>query len=243
VDIIVTDLTRFSKDDIVCIAGIDMKSKQCIRPLPYIKKAACKKLKILPGAILEGKFTKPKSIDKPHTEDMHYEGLSFKGPCSSEEFDSVLEASTYPSINDGFEDKVPVGTKVIPPDHPPARSIITLRLKPNQIEIVRNAFDSKSLRLNIKDNDGRGYYYLSITDLGFHNLAVSKHKDLDYTDELNKFISSQKKIYLRIGLGRRYKNPSDGRDGFWIQVNGIYTFPDFMTEVRTYDSNALKKTR
>ena len=233
-DIIVTDLTRFAKDDVVCIAGIDAQSKQCIRPLPYLEKATCRKLKILPGAILEGKFTKPNRVDPPHTEDMNYAGLSFKGPCTSDEFESALEASLYPSINKGFDGKVPAGTKVMPPDTPPSRSIITLRLKPTQIEIVRNAFDPKSLRLNILDNDGRKYTYLSITDLGFHTLAVSKQKDPDYTDELNRYIRGQKKLYLRIGLGRRYKNPSDGRDGFWIQVNGIYTFPEFMTKVRTY---------
>ena len=234
-DLIVTDLTRFVKDDIVCIAGIDVKSKQCIRPLPYLAKSECKRLKLLPGAILEGKFTKLKKVDKPHTEDMNYEGLSFKGPCTSEEFESVLKTATYSSINEGFDNKIPLGTKVIPHDDPPSRSIITMRLKSNQIEIVRNAFDPKSLRLNIKDNDGRKYVYLPITDLGFHNLAVSKQKDPDYTDELNEFISSQKKIYLRVGLGRRYKNPDDGRDGFWIQVNGIYTFPEFMTKIRTYE--------
>ena len=233
-DIIVTDLTRFAKEDVVCIAGIHVKSNQCIRPLPYIAKATCKKLKILPGAILEGSFTKPKSVDKPHTEDMHYQELSFKGPCTSDEFESVLKSSLYPSINEGFEDKVPVGTKVIPYGTPPSRSIITLKLKPTKLEIVRNAFDPKSLRLNIMDNDGRKYAYLSITDLGFHNLAVSKQKNPNYTDELNAYIRNQKKVYLRIGLGRRYQNPSDGRDGFWIQVNGIYTFPEFMTEVRTY---------
>jgi hypothetical protein len=232
--LIVTDLTRFSKDDVVCIAGIDIKSKQCIRPLPYIEKATCKKLKILPGAILEGKFTKPKNVDRPHTEDMRHDGLSLKGPCTSDDFESVLKASAYPSINEGFDGKVPTDAKVIPPDTPPSRSIITLKLKPTQIEIIRNAFDPKSLRLNVMDNDGRKYSYLSITDLGFHNLAVSKQKNPDYTDELNEYICGQEKLYLRIGLGRRYKNPSDGRDGFWIQVNGIYTFPKFMTKVRTY---------
>ena len=82
--------------------------------------------------------------------------------------------------------------------------------------------------------NGRKYVYLSITDLGFHNVAVSKQKDPDYTDELNEYIRGQKKVYLRIGLGRRYKSP-DGRDGFWIQVNGIYTFPEFMTKIRTYE--------
>jgi hypothetical protein len=38
-DLIVTDLTRFAKDDIVCIAGIELKTKQCIRPLPYPAKS------------------------------------------------------------------------------------------------------------------------------------------------------------------------------------------------------------
>ncbi len=233
-EIIVTDLTRFSKDDIVCIAGIDVKSTQCIRPLPYIKKAACKKLKILPGAILDGKFTKPKSIDKPHTEDMHYEGLSFKGPCTSDEFENVLKATTYPSINEGFDDKVPAGMKVIPFDAPPSRSIITLKLKPRQIKIVRDGYDQEKIKFHLEDNDDSQYQFLPIPDLGFYNLAVSKQKDPNYTDELNEYIYSQKKVYLRIGLGRRHKT-SDGRDGFWIQVNGIYTFPEFLTEVRTYD--------
>ena len=94
---------------------------------------------------------------------------------------------------------------------------------------------TKSFEADSEDNDGRKYVYLSITDLGFHNLALSKQKDPDYTDELNEYIRSQKKVYLRIGLGRRYKNPTDGRDGFWIQVNGIYTFPEFMTKIRTYE--------
>jgi hypothetical protein len=121
-DLIVTDLTRFAKDDIVCIAGTDLKSKQCIRPLPYLPKAECKRLKLLPGAILKGKFTKPKRVDKPHTEDMNYEDLFFKGPCTSEQFEDVLKMSIYPSINEGFDDKVPIGTKVIPHDDPSSRS-------------------------------------------------------------------------------------------------------------------------
>jgi hypothetical protein len=232
VNLIVTDLTRFSKDDKVCIAGIALKSKQCVRPLPYIEKAECKRLKILPGAILEGEFTKRNNVDKPHTEDMNYTDLSYKGSCTAEDFEGVLKSTSYSSINEGFDDKVPIGTKFIPFDDPPGRSIITIKLKPAQIEILRNKYNEENLRLNIEDNDGRAYEFLSINDLGFHNLAVSKQKDPDYTDELNDYVRSQKKVYLRIGLGRRYN--VDSRDGFWIQINGIYTFPEFMTKIRTY---------
>jgi len=35
-------------------------------------------------------------------------------------------------------------------------------------------------------------------------------------------------------MGRRFKNPTDGRDGFWIRVKGMYTFPEFMTKGREY---------
>jgi hypothetical protein len=52
--IIVTDLTRFTRPDIVCTAGIDITTGECVRPMPYIKTDECKRLKILPGAMLSG---------------------------------------------------------------------------------------------------------------------------------------------------------------------------------------------
>ena len=52
--IIITDLTRFANKDIVCIAGINPETNECVRPMPYIKKASCKTINILPGAIIEG---------------------------------------------------------------------------------------------------------------------------------------------------------------------------------------------
>ncbi len=36
--------------------------------------------------------------------------------------------------------------------------------------------------------------------MDFDNFAVSKQKDPHYTDELNKFIKGQKRVYVRIGL-------------------------------------------
>ena len=33
--IIITDFTRFSNPKIVCTAGIDLTTGQCIRPMPY----------------------------------------------------------------------------------------------------------------------------------------------------------------------------------------------------------------
>lgn len=42
-EIVITDLTRFSNSEIVCIAGINQETGECVRPLPYIKLAECKK--------------------------------------------------------------------------------------------------------------------------------------------------------------------------------------------------------
>jgi hypothetical protein len=40
--IIITDLTRFANPDIVCIAGINPDTNECVRPMPYFKKALCR---------------------------------------------------------------------------------------------------------------------------------------------------------------------------------------------------------
>lgn len=47
-------------------------------------------------------------------------------------------------------------------------------------------------------------------------------------------------MFLRIGLITKFDH-EDGRTGYWIQVNGIYTFPEFMTAIRTYDPAEVKK--
>jgi len=83
--IIITDLTRFANKDIVCIAGINPETNECIRPMPYIQKPSCQKLNILPGAIIEGNFT-PRACTAPHNEDRNRAKLKFFGPCTSGEF-------------------------------------------------------------------------------------------------------------------------------------------------------------
>lgn len=231
---IVTDLTRFRNPEIVCMAGIEPETGQCIRPMPYIKTEVSRNLNILPGAVLSGELLKPPSIVRPHVEDMNYsQELSCHDACSSEEFRAALEAGMYPSINEGFDNAIPPGDKVIPSDRHPSKSIISLKLNPSQVEIVRDGFNPEKIKLHLVDNDEREYRYLPITDLGFYNLAISKQEQPTYTEELNRFIEDQDEVYLRIGLSRSYDDKK-GRAGYWIQVNGIYTFPNFMTEVRTY---------
>ncbi|MEE9258030.1 MAG: hypothetical protein V3U37_00685, partial [Nitrospinaceae bacterium] len=55
----------------------------------------------------------------------------------------------------------------------------------------------------------------------------------DFIGSVNRFINNQNKLYLRIGLGRAW-GPENGIYGFWLQVNGIYTFPHYLPAVRSY---------
>lgn len=228
--IIITDLTRFSEgNDDACLAGVDVESKsKCIRPMPYLTKAQIIKLAIVPGEVLSGDFLK-KTTHLPHVEDVDRKpGTKLKrfGQCSSDDFEEVLKNTSKTSLLNGFENKIKEGSRVIPAETPPCRSIVTLVLKPKQIEIIKDGYGKFKLHLN--DNDGRRYPYMPIADLGFYLRLESNTRDAGYIDTVNSFIYRQSKLYLRVGLAREW------RGGFWMQINGIYTFPHFLPAVRSY---------
>lgn len=231
-EIIITDLTRFNKPDKVCIAGINIDTNKCIRPMPYLTATNCKELNILPGSKLNGNFNKNDSRGMPHSEDNFYANLTHSGPCTSDEFHQVLNNTLSTSISVGFNYQFVEGGKVIPHTNPPEQSIVTLKVNASQIKIVKDSFNHGKIKLNLKDNDGKKYLYLPITDLGFYNYAMDHFEDLNFPENINTFIGSQEELYLRIGLSGRYANGD--RDGYWLQVNGIYTFPNFDTEIRSY---------
>jgi len=231
--IIITDLTRFKAGNPdVCTAGIDRETGECIRPMPYLKFTRCMELGILPGGILTGEFTTAPHRSAPHTEDCNYQKLTFDGPCSGEEFRTVLADSCFASVDEGFEVSLPVGEKVIPLGHQVQRSIITLQVSPHDVEIVEDGYKPGSIKLHFADSAGRRHRYFPITDLGFYDYA-QRHRDSSALAALNAEISEQEEVFLRIGLSRSYRSPQ-GKDGYWMQANGIYTFPTVLRYIRSY---------
>jgi hypothetical protein len=231
--IIVTDLTRFNNPDIVCTAGVDPANGECLRPMPYFKMASCRNLKILPGSILSGDFRPSPDREGPHREDYRYKNLIVEGPCSSFEFKQSLEHGRFQSVEEGFAIKMADGQKHIPFGHNVGRSIVTIAVDPRNIEIFEDSFKPGKIKLNFIDQSDREYRYVAITDLGFHDYAIQHHARNDLIN-LNKWIRVQREVFVRLGLSRRYQ--SDGRDGYWLQANGIYTFPDYHKEIRSYHS-------
>lgn len=231
IKIIVTDLTRFSNENIVCTAGVDLDSGKCIRPMPYILKEDCYRLNILPGAILSGEFVPATNLTGPHQEDMNYTKLNFLGPGSSSDFRAALEVGLFNSIDEGFGINLSEKSKHIPLTHEINRSLITIKVNPKTIRVVEDFYNKGKLKLNFLDNSGKWFNFISITDLGFHNYATKQYKS-NSLDSLNDFIHQQQDAYLRIGLGRPWNNGTI--EGYWIQVNGVYTFPLFLEELRSY---------
>jgi len=229
--IIITDLTRFSTPVDVCTAGTDMDTGKCIRPMPYLKMSKCVELEILPGAILKGDFKAKTGLRGPHQEDSEYSILKYLGPCSSAEFERALCAGLYGDIEQGFEIALKQGQKHVPPNHKISRSIITIEVDPKSIEVVEDGFKPGKVKVHFVDSTGRQFKYMAITDLGFFRYAES-HRATKALASLNAFVTTQPKAYLRIGLARLHKIGET--EGYWMQVNGIYTFPDFFKDIRSY---------
>jgi hypothetical protein len=230
--IIITDLTRFNNQDKVCTAGIDVATNLCIRPLPYFALDSIRQIGVLPGTVLESSFSADKTASAPHIEDHSYSGkVTVVRNCSSAEFRNVLRSTLYPSIEEGFQ-AICTGKCILATVTPP-RSLITIQVEPANFNIVPDRFKSAELRATFVDGKGTAHDFLSITDLGFYLNAVRLRQEIAGLSDLNNFLHEQDEVYLRIGLSRRFKS-QDNRDGYWIQVNGIYTFPDIDRAIRSY---------
>lgn len=235
--IIVTDLTRLNRErDFLCLAGLTEDGQQCIRPLriatpAYLTYSLCREHNILPGTILESTFTNPTTVDAPHIEDRNFTQLQVVGTASSEKFKEILDASSSTSIREGLGcTSLPI-VKVLP--HAPARSIMTLKVAPNTFQVVHDTHDTEKIKAHLVDGDGVSLRFLPITDLGFYDNVGRTATRKIKADEITEFIQAQDELFIRLGLSRRFKS-KDGRDGYWIQVNGIYTFPEYDHLVRSY---------
>lgn len=241
--IVVTDLTRFNNSDIVCLAGIDPESGECIRPmrdnngrLEYFAFDAIKKSKVIPGSIIEGDFRPCENVELPHTEDHRAIGkVSVVGNATGPEFEQILSESAYESIADGFKSH-PDG-RLFRQAQYPENSIITLALPDpaHQFKLtVSRDFGKTTFKAHIIDGAGLRVEWVPVTDLGFFvhlNDIIANDPDLK---KLNNFLWTQKTLFLRIGLGRPW-GMSPEKFGCWLQLNGVYSFPNFRRDIRVYE--------
>jgi hypothetical protein len=230
--IIITDLTRFHGDK-VCIAGINPDTYQCVRPMPYLQTKSCRDLNILPGSKLKGDFMAFPNARRPHTEDTSYKNLKLGEPCTSDEFYHLLSETEKESVEEGFQIGLESGQKHIPIETPPDHSIITIQVDPKSVSFVENQFKPGEVKIHFTDRSGFRFQYMPINDLGYYNYMQNNGIG-SFIFGINPFIQKQNEVFFRIGLTREHQ--INDKNGFWIQVNGIYTFPDCNDDIRCYNS-------
>ena len=200
-EIIITDLTRFNNPDLVCTAGVDRNSGECIRPMPYLRRGWCREHDVRPGTILKGDFGPWTNRQGPHQEDFGHGRLKVVGTSSSSQFMDALKQRLFDTVESGFGASIATGQKYIPFGQSGERSIITISASPATLRIVTGSFDQGKIKLHFHDQSGRNYRYIAITDLGFHEYALEHHERNDL-NSLNMFISKQEEVLFRLWLNR-----------------------------------------
>ena len=232
--IVITEVTRMQRG-CVCIAGYDQQG-HCLRPVlppPGIREStlyAGPRPIIFPAAKVEFEFTRP-TPQPPHTEDIRYEPASVRliERQPEERWHKMLEATLSKSVSGIFEQPIHSERGYYIMDGHGSRSLGTIR--PARILKTIHEFSQDSnkwkYRIGFVDNE-QGTYWLTVTDLTwryFHDQQrQSGHAPADIASEMTMLLKSSE-VLLRIGLARGWE---EHPDRCYIQLTGVYTFPDYL---------------
>lgn len=230
----VSDVTNFNNNEKICVAMIDNATGECFRPIsPYFKYDDIEKKNLCPGATFEADIIHTQK-ENPHTEDACLNKLDYKYKFSDDEFQNLLNKTLKNSISEGFsyskfeETKRYIPVSITSTDC----SIITIKIIPSQLHIFKDSFGK--IKAELDDNDGQQFNYLPIKDIGFNKKASKFLKGNNFYTKINDLAPETEIIYLRIGLSRQFEDTDTNRNGYWLQINGIYTFPNY-ENMRIYE--------
>lgn len=229
--IAITDLTRMYQGR-VCLAGYD-QDRRCIRPVlppPGIPESALMdqgRPVIFPFALVAFDLLQP-DPQPPHTEDYFFAAGSQNYIRTVKNREELLKWSLFESVEAIFEQPVHTGPGFYVMDCQGPRSVGTIQ--PH--DILKAIYEPGpegvwDYRLLFKDGQDETYR-LKITDLTWHYYCDSlKGEHCDATKIAARLdgILKSSRVYLRIGLARGWKKFPDR---CFLQINGIYTFPDYL---------------
>lgn len=230
-EILITDVTHMQGEK-VCIVGINHhgESIRPILPPPGIfqNRLILPSGIIRPKTVLEAYFIPKKRLHKPHIEDVDWD-LSQPSRISriidDQTWHNALDKMTFETVDAIFETKIKSKKSIQSGDG--VRSVGTIKVKSIEYlkyEVVdRDDGTKHGYRLSFRDNSDAYYYDLSIADLNFRYYFHHFIQDKPLAPATIRLQERIKKAecYLRIGLTREWSGHH------WLQVNGIYTFPDY----------------
>ncbi|MBA7566194.1 hypothetical protein ES708_07882 [subsurface metagenome] len=218
------------KGNEVCVVGIDAEGK-CIRPVcdgGFLKQYlydSQRRVIIRHGAKVEFDLH-PVDILPPHIEDLMFDPSSItgRGKCSASEWENTLRRSSFETVSEIYDGLIQDNAWVMPGAE--TKSIGTLA-KASIIDVYLTPGNVKP-RITFADNSGcefeRPASDLTMWDR-CHYLVKDQGNDiLSVQKELLSSLQRADRLYLRLGLARPW-----GQDGkCWLQVTGVYTFPDYL---------------
>jgi hypothetical protein len=234
--IVITDLTRMQEPK-VCIAGY-ARDGTCLRPIVpfrgipewFLRKDD--RLIIHPFAVIEFDFLHHVP-EAPHTEDWEIDRFYRRlitAQLPEEKKLGLLERTASDSVTEIFRaeihDDLGFYVKAGEGEH----SLGTIR----PAEIIDLIYEPKAsgkwdYRLVFKDQAAQ-IYRLAVTDLTYRHYLDYSRVQINYPlDELIPRlirIFNQRATFLRIGLARHWEKYPDR---CFLQVTGIYTFPDYLS--------------
>ncbi len=221
--LVVTDITRFKDNDNVCMALLDVDSCKCHRPLPYATKAIIDQKGISPGMIVDATVIPNEAAERPHVEDCLFVNDLWLERMDEVSFKDLLERSAVDSVNEAFDGLITSKKRYVPLDSPTEFSIRTIRIDPLSLSLSVVGTDEKKLRLSFTDKSGETFRHTPIADLNFYSCAL-KYVQNDRLEDFNTALAGGEKVFMRVGLSRVYTG-KNGKQGYWMQANGIYCFP------------------
>ncbi len=237
--IAITDVTEMWASQ-VCIAGVTQEL-DCIRPVVEGGVQIWDLYKddqpiIFPGAKVWMDFS-PAQIAPPHIEDRAFDPqtVEYKDAFKDKHWETLLRKTSHDSVHSIFdgnlnERRVAPGTLT--------RSLGTIsnvRILNLSVDLRHEGEGRRVLRMAFKDASDNVYKGFPVNDLAFR--GVFKQLLRSYrtvpraVSSLLERLKKSDRTYLRIGLARPTRI---GRypETCWVQVTGVYTFPDYLDGIK-----------
>ncbi len=233
--VLITDLTRM-RGNRVCIAGYTgyPNSLECVRPVfdyGFIDEDwICKSSEavIRPFAEVEFEFLGRPAITPPHTEDYIIDknvmpnGIRLLSEC---ERLALLEELEDACVREIFGTEVCGEPGYYLKSGTGVRSLGTIR--PSWFTVSCEPRNGKP-DYRICFGDGESSYCLKVTDLAFQyyiNKEKETKSDQQVEEQTYRLLKSADHVFFRIGLARGW---SEYPDRCYLQITGVYTFPDYL---------------
>jgi hypothetical protein len=239
-ELLITDLTLM-KAGRICFAGINHQGEMLRALLPpegvyeehiYQNGAPF----IYPRAVVNLHLTAHKKLKPPHIEDATW-GEVAQARLLRHAADNVWRAALNKTAFAGVEEAFGAHLNEKKWFNPGEgeRSLVTIKLNTPPTFYCRPKSDDNpelEYRVNFTDGADITYKWLPITDLTLRTyveyMRAVEHVSPGQTSyRLSKFFEHAD-VYIRLGITRSYRKSSWDQPKCYLQVNGIYSFPDYL---------------